>query len=75
MNEGIGTAKGVFLSDESLYGAHGGQLEFVSVRIETRKLGNFFKTFAIIRFTDHDVRACEDAPVEKVYYELSFPLG
>jgi len=29
----------------------------------------------IIRFTDHDVEMCEDAPIEGRYYDLRFPVS
>lgn len=74
MDKGKGTAEGVWISGESLWGSHGGLLEFVSVRIETRKKYGKYRRVVVIRFTDHDVRMVEDAPVDKKYYELIFSL-
>lgn len=63
--------------DKSLWGIAGGQLEYVSQRIEYKQNENNKKYYAvmIIRFTDHDVQAHNiDSLIEGKYYELEFPL-
>lgn len=76
------------LPDEplKLWGMSGGQLEYVSQRIEVRKrvskgetmTATVYYNVMVIRFTDHD--HCRDKPeensdlVEGKYYEFEFPI-
>jgi len=77
--QGEGKARGVWASGESLFGGSGGQLEFVSIKTIWKRLDEYYPDlpivpWVVIRFTDHDVRATKEAPVNKLYYELEFPL-
>lgn len=60
-----------------LWGNSGGQLEYVSQRIETRQrnTGEVYQVM-ILRFTDHDAWAV-DVPglIEGKYYEIEVPLA
>jgi hypothetical protein len=65
----------------TLFGIAGGQLEFVSQRVEWKRSqsGQWIPNM-IMRFTDHDVQSLgKDFPnpnlIEGKYYELSFPIG
>lgn len=64
-------------SNNTLWGIAGGQLEYVSQRIEMRRKGGFsWEEVVIIRFTDHDVQAHPRPElIEGIYYELEFPLS
>jgi len=60
----------------SLWGMSGGQLEFVSKRLEMR--GN--TPFIVLRFTDHDVQAIKDFSIleelaEGEFYEIEIPVA
>ena len=72
------TAKEVALDYDTLWGSHGGQLEFVSQRIEWKPHTGDIQWCAwmTFRFTDHDqyMGGCEDAPVDKIFYEISVPI-
>jgi hypothetical protein len=60
----------------TLWGACGGQLEYVSQDIEWRKIEGTRETYTagvLIRFTDHDVQMTEEG--ERRFYELWFPLS
>jgi len=72
----------VSAGDNTLWGRHSGQLDFVSLRIEqrqarlpARQASGIWTPYVIIRFTDHDVRVCKDAPVDSIFYELEFPVA
>lgn len=67
----------ISLSDGQLWGSAGGQLEYVSQRIEFKQwpTGEYYQVM-IIRFTDHDAQAYPlDDLIDGKYYELSFPLA
>lgn len=60
----------------SIHGDSGGQLEYVSQRIETRTrpTGEVYQVM-ILTFTDHDVWAMNHEGLkEGKYYEYEFPL-
>lgn len=62
-------------SDKKLWGVSGGQLEYVSQRIENRLIDKKWHQVVVIRFTDHDVQNFDDDTlVDGKYYELEFPL-
>jgi hypothetical protein len=54
----------------TLWGCAGGQLEFVSMRMDWRQRQNedAWYPVTIIRFTDHD------AQIDDQFYELEFPV-
>lgn len=61
----------------SLWGNSGGQLEYVSQRIETkqRPTGEVYQVM-ILRFTDHDAWAMPvEGLVDGKYYEIEVPLA
>lgn len=63
-----------------LWGRAGGQLEFVSQRIEWRDIGNGrHQQYMVIRFTDHDhtLSLFQESPemIEGKYYDFEFPLA
>lgn len=70
-------------SDGKLWGHSGGQLEYVSQRIEHRQYpdGKWFAVM-VLRFTDHDhsfYTGEEDFPpfegmIDNQFYELEFPI-
>lgn len=66
-------------AENKLWGISGGQLEYVSQRIEWRKSssGKHSKVM-VIRFTDHDLQAYalkdHKELIDGQYYELEFPL-
>lgn len=71
----------VKLSNSKLWGAAGGELEFVSLRLSylEREDGKLERS-VIIRFTDHDAAAtatcCPQKDlIEGRYYELELPLA
>lgn len=57
----------------ALWGNSGGQLEYVSQRVEWERRGEDLIPVMVIRFTDHDVQMTEENP-ENAYYELRFPV-
>lgn len=60
----------------SLWGNSGGQLEYVSQRIETRQRDGQVYQVMILRFTDHDVWAMPaEGLIEGKYYEIEVPLA
>lgn len=62
----------------TLWGSAGGQLEFVSQRVEWRKCDATQKAVPVIviRFTDHDAQAYPlNTLIEGKYYELEFPMA
>ena len=63
-------------STHRLYGHAGGQLEYVSQRLEWRESPKGRWTqLMIIRFTDHDVRSWPHKELlDGRYYEIEFPL-
>lgn len=64
-------------SGGKLYGASGGQLEYVSQRIEWKKRENSatYYPVMIVRFTDHDVQwGDRQNLIEGRFYELEFPI-
>lgn len=72
------------LNNKRLFGFSGGQLEYVSQRLEWRQSGNgHCYQVMVIRFTDHDIRAVADIKdiphnknlIDGKYYELEFPLS
>lgn len=65
-------AEGVWIKDGELWGKHGGALEFVSLEVIHDVVGD---KCAVLRFTDHDVVGVEDAPVDKIFYEITVPLS
>jgi len=64
----------IFVSGDSLYGLHGGQLEIVSIEFQNEVVNGQVVKLVVITFTDHDVQIKEDAPVDGVYYKLRFPI-
>lgn len=65
-----------------LWGSAGGELEFVSQRIEWRQRpsprGEQCYAVMVMRFTDHDVQATPHGIpglIDGHYYELEFPLA
>lgn len=68
-------------ADHKLWGMAGGQLEYVSQKLEWRKLegdsGRWYQVM-VIRFTDHDLRAhplnTDKELVDGIYYDLEFPI-
>lgn len=67
--------------EKSLFGIAGGQLEYVSQRVEDRQneaTKKWYKVM-IVRFTDHDLQANplpnNDELIDGIYYELEFPLA
>ena len=64
----------IFVSGDSLYGLHGGQLEIVSIDFENEVVNGKVIKQAVITFTDHDVQILKDAPVGGIYYQLRFPI-
>ena len=70
----------ITVDKNTMYGIAGGQLEFVSQRVEWRREpdyngGRSFPVI-IIRFTDHD---CQANPmpqlIEGKYYEFEYPMA
>lgn len=70
----------------TLFGIEGGQLEYVSQRVEWKKnAGGRWVPQMVIRFTDHDVQSggivfnedgtAKNGLIEGQYYELTFPIG
>lgn len=59
-----------------LWGMAGGELEYVSQRVEHRQRPDkSWYQVIIIRFTDHDVRVSPNEKlIDGVYYELEFPV-
>lgn len=64
----------------TLWGCAGGQLEFISMRMEQRQdqITKRWYPVVIMRFTDHDVQATHDIPrtdlVDNQFYELEFTI-
>jgi len=61
----------IFYANNSLWGKHGGQLELVSITFKVK--GS--ETYAILKFTDHDVAFCKDAPVDDYFYLIEVPVS
>lgn len=63
-------------ADKSLWGVAGGQLEYVSQRVEMRQRPDkSWVTLMVIRFTDHDVQWGDDKRlIDSKYYEIEFPI-
>ena len=67
---------GVWASDGCLWGAHGGQLEYVGQRVEHKLINEKWHPYMVLLFTDHDCRACDDREVEPgVHYRFVFPVA
>ena len=66
----------VTASGGSLWGSSGGQLEFVSQKVVTKKRSDgSFVVMMILRFTDHDVRhSPNENLIDGKYYEIEVPI-
>lgn len=62
-----------------LYGRAGGQLEYVSQRLEWRQEGNRYYQVVVMRFTDHDhslpLFQSSSEMIDGKYYEFEFELA
>lgn len=61
-----------------LWGTAGGELEFVSQRVEYRKQGTRHEPVLVMRFTDHDAQAMPHdvaGLIDGKYYEIEFPMA
>ncbi len=61
----------IVFHDGTLWGISGGQLEYVSQRVETKYKGTKWETRMVITFKDHDVADTGDTNI----YKISFPIN